>query len=79
MGGVLLIPHHLVSIWSAVWPVGMQSGRGYSSEEVSQQDESQEQILINNGQVVEAKAMPQDKMERFFPALYPSDAPAGNC
>lgn len=46
---------------------------------MNQQDEPQEQILINNGQMVEDKAVDQDKIENLLPALYPSDAPAGNC
>lgn len=66
MGGVLLIRHHLVCIWSAAWPLGMQSECAYPSEEVNQQDVSQEQILISNGQVVEAKAEHQDKMESLL-------------
>lgn len=36
-----------------------------SSEEMSQQGESWEQILINGGQAVEALAVYQDKMESF--------------
>lgn len=72
MGGVHLIPHHLVCIWPAAWPVGTRSERAHSAREVSQQDESQERILINNGQVVEATAVHRNKMEREpSPALYP--------
>ena len=68
MGGMHLIPHHLVCIWLAAWPRGTQSERAHSSSEVSQQDQSQERILINNGQVVEATASraPEQDGERAF-------------